>query len=132
MPATWQDRLARVRGAVDRELGETVRIIPMRAASQYATASPDPARAAFDVVAVLQIGEGDETNLGGGLARSWKARIPVGKAEAHVDPLRSPAVLAVLQGDRIEAAERGSAAFEVSRVDRTRRNRITLRLNAIS
>lgn len=131
MPSIWQDRLALVRGAVDRELGEAVRVTPMRADSQYSAAAPDPARAAFDVTAVLQVGEGDETNLDGGRARSWRAQIPRGEAEVHVDPVRFPGVRDVAQGDRIEALDRGSIAFEVARIDRRRRNRLTLRLTAI-
>lgn len=131
MPATWQDRLARVRGAVDRELGEAVRVTPMRSASEYTAPSPDSTRPVFDVTAVLQVGEGDETNLDGSRARSWRAQIPTGQAELHVDPVRFPAILDVAQGDRIEALDRSSVPFEVARIDRRRRNRITLRLNAI-
>lgn len=128
----WQDRLARVRKAVDREIAEAVRVVPMRAASQYAGPSPDPAREVLDLAGVLHVGEGDQTNLDGGMKTSWMARIPVGKAEVHVDPVRFPAILEVRQGDRIEAVDRGGVAFEVARIDRNRRNRLTLRLNVIA
>lgn len=124
----WRDRLARVRRAVDAHLGESVTVTP-QAAGDFAT-GPDPSRSAFPLAGVLVTGQGDQSNLDGGEARSWRASIPVGEAELHVDPDAWPAVTAVQTGDHLTADERDGTPYEVLRIDRGQRNRIVLRLGA--
>lgn len=131
MNRPWQSRLAQVRGAVDRELGETL-VISRYAQNQYAGPSPDPNTPVITVIGVLEIGEGRDMNLAGGQQTSWMARIPAGEAEAHVDPQAFPAMSTVKTGDRIKATDRpGEPGFEISRIDRNRRNRVTLILTIL-
>lgn len=131
MTRSWQDRLARVRGAVDREIGETL-VISRYVQNQYAGPVPDPNTPTITVIGVLEVGEGRDVNLAGGQKTSWKARIPAGEAEAHVDPETYPAIGTAKTGDRVKAADRpGEPEFEISRIDRNRRNRFTLILTVI-
>lgn len=51
MPAAWQTAIDKLDRALDRQLGETVSIIPMRLADFGK--NPDPARPAFDVTALV-------------------------------------------------------------------------------
>ncbi|MBB4287671.1 hypothetical protein [Roseospira goensis] len=128
MPPIWRDRLARVRQAVDGQFGEAVTVTP-QAAGDFSS-GPDPARPAFPLVGVLVTGQGDQSNLDGGAARSWRVSIPVSEAELHVDPDAWPGVLDVRQGDHLTADDRGGTPYEVLRIDRGHRNRIVLRLGA--
>ncbi len=128
MPPLWRDRLARVRRAVDSQLADAVTVSP-QACSDYAN-GPDPERPPFPLAGVLVAGEGDQASLGGTNARSWRASIPAGEAELHVDPEAWPTVLEVRQGDHLTADDRGGAPYEVLRIDRSQRNRIILRLGA--
>jgi len=128
MPPIWRDRLARVRQAVDGQFGEAVTVTP-HVTGDFAT-GPDLARPSFPLAGVLTTGQGDQSNLGGGDARSWRASIPVGEAELHVDPDTWPAVATVQIGDHLTADDRDAASFEVLRIDRGHRNRIVLRLGA--
>ncbi len=129
MTAPWKDDLAAVREITDETFGETVTVTPW--ASGDWSSGPDASRPPFDVLAVLVVGAGDQANLSGGDGTSWRARIPVGSAELHVDSDRFPDILGARQDDRIEAPERGGQEYEILRVDRGQKNRLVLRLGVI-
>ncbi len=129
MTSARQDRLARVRQAVDGVHADPVRITPMQAASQYKPAGPDTNRAAFDAAGPLAIGTGDDETLAGDARTGWTARIPVGQAELSIDPVTYPLVLTVKKGDLVSAPDRQPPlSFEVVRVDRGQVTRRVLRL----
>lgn len=130
--ATRDERLARVRSATDRELGEPVRVTPMRTGNYGVIADPD--RAALDVVGKVEVGDGKATRLDGTTAQSFNARLPVNEAEVHVDPATYSAALTVKIGDRItllSPARVMQTDYEVARVDRGQLNRIVWRLSAL-
>jgi len=128
MPPDWRDNLTRVRRAVDTHFAEAVTVTP-QAMGDFAS-GPDPERPAFTLAGVLVVGEGDQATLGGADARSWRASIPVGEAEVHVDPDTWPDVVTVEAGDHLTAEDRGGTPYEVLRIDRGQRNRVVLRLGA--
>lgn len=130
--ATRDERLARVRQVLDRELGEPVRVTPMRTGN-YGRAA-DPARQPFDVVAKIKVGDGKASRLDGSKAQSFEATLPLNEAEALVDPALWPDTLTVVQGDVVELLSperRTQSQYEVARIDRGQLSRIVFRLSAL-
>ncbi len=118
-------RLARVRGAVDREHGEPVRIEP-KILGEFGRAD-DPARPAFDAVGVPIVSTGTQRNLSGGRAMDWTAQVGVQAVALAIDASAWPRAGTVGVGDAVLFTERG-AAFEVVRIDRDGRSRLLWRL----
>lgn len=129
----WQDRIARVRQSVDRELGDEIRVLPKDTSTggQYGGVTPDINRPEFDVVGVLRIGEGQSSNMEGGIKSEWKIRLPAGTAELRVDPARFPLALKVVEGDMLRAKNRNNQLFQVNRVDRLNRLRVVFTLTLV-
>ncbi|GHA13391.1 hypothetical protein GCM10007989_04990 [Devosia pacifica] len=77
----------------------------------------DPGRQPVEIKAVLAVGGGDESNIAGGFAQSWRTQLAAGKAELHIDratydgpPLKT--------GDKVEAISRhGKPLWGILRVD---------------
>lgn len=111
MTSTREARLARVRGAVDREHAEPIRVLPTRPGDFGAIDDPD--RVAFDAVAIPIVSEASERNLSGGRA---------------IDPAAWPLAPSVRVGDAVVLVDR-DATFEVARVDRDGRSRLVWRLS---
>ncbi|MEI2386038.1 hypothetical protein [Breoghania sp. JC706] len=128
MSGPWKDHLAALRRVVDAELGETVRVEPMRR-GQYNTV-PDPDRPAFDIDEAHLRVSGGQDDLGGVGSRSWSTLVAGGEAELHVDPDAYPAALTLRKGDQVVATDRlGAPRFEVARVDPDQRNRLVLQMS---
>lgn len=121
MTTTRAARLARVRGAVDREHGEPIRVLPKIVGDFGRTDDPD--RAAFDAVGVPIVAAASERNLSGGRALGWTAQVAVQPVALAVDPVAWPAAPTVVVGDAVELVAR-SVTFEVARVDRDGRSRL--------
>jgi hypothetical protein len=121
MTTIRDDRLARLRGAVDRELAEAIRVEPQIAGDFGSMA--DPARPAFEAAAVPRTGAGGDRNLSGGRAMDWTARVATQVFAVAIDATAWPRAATVRTGDRVVLTERGTA-FEVARVDPHGRSRL--------
>lgn len=91
----------------------------------------DPDRSALDITAILRVGGGDETNLAGGYATTWRTQLAAGKAELHIDA-------STYTGPRIETGDRVRALsrvhrpwFEVLRVDDRGETRLIIQLGEV-
>lgn len=91
----------------------------------------DPAREAVEIEAILRVGQGESTNLTGGVARNWHARIKAGKAQLHIDraTYEGPELL---KEDKVRAITRpGSPWFQVLEVDDRSHTRLVLQLGEV-
>jgi len=120
--ARYHDSRDLVLAAVDKSFAEPVRLSFMK------QGLPDPQRPATDIEAVLRVGGGDERNMAGGFAQTWRTQLAAGKAELHINRAQHPG-LQVRAGDAIRALSRpGQPWFEVTRVDDRGENRLVLEL----
>ena len=131
MPVVWQDRLARMRQAIDGALADRITVKPLAAAAVKGRVA-DPARAEFTASGLLRAYRADSANLNGSTEAAWHSRIGVGRFELFVDASVHPSIAGVRQGDVIVANDRGNAQYEVLRVDRGQRSRTVLYLGAVS
>lgn len=108
--------------AVDARLAEPVQIFFLK------EGAADPERANLVVSGVLRVGGGQNTNLPGGQAKSWRTRLVAGRAELHIDP-RAYAGSPIRRGDKVRALDRaGQPFFEVLHVDDRGHTRLVLEL----
>lgn len=113
---------AAVVAAVDRAFAEPVRLLPLF------EAAVDSSREAVDFLAVLRVGEGDQSNFDGGRDRSWRTQLGSGQAELHISRIDYP-TLRIRQGDKIVALSRpGEPMWEVLRPDDRGDSRLVLEL----
>lgn len=113
----------RVVAAVDKAFAEPMKIAFMKKGRL------DPDRPAAQIDAVLRVGGGKETNMSGGRATSWRAKLAAGKAELHIDRATYPD-LTVATEDAVQALSRpGEPWFAVSWVDDRGDNRLVLELS---
>lgn len=109
--ANARDLHPRVMASADQRFAELLRHLPMR------DAEPDDGRQVVEFSAVLRVGGGTESKLGGRSGSVWRTSIAAGKAELHIDPVANP-LLKVIVGDLFVALTRvGEPMFEVLRVD---------------
>lgn len=88
----------------------------------------DPARPSREIEAVLRVGGGRETSVGGGRGQSWRTRITAQRAELHIDRAKHPGIKAK-PGDEVRALSRiGEPWFEVLAVDDRSMTRLVLQL----
>jgi hypothetical protein len=112
----------RVVAAVDVRFAEPVKL------SFLKDNEPDPSRLQVDVEGVLRVGGGKETNMSGGMSKSWRSKLSAGKAELHLDASKY-AGPDIRQGDAVCAlSRRGEPWFDVLRVDDRGENRLVLEL----
>ncbi|MBP1852123.1 hypothetical protein [Rhizobium halophytocola] len=117
-----QDIRDRLVSDVDARFAETVRL------SFLKNGVVDPSRPAMDIEAVLRVGAAKETNISGGDALSWNARLVAGKAQLHIDVARYEGP-SFRQGDTVRALARtGQPWFEVLRIDDRGESRLILEL----
>ncbi len=115
----------RTLAAVDRTFAEPVRL------SFLVRGNVDPSRPAIDISAPLRVGGGEQTNIAGGFAQSWRTQLAAGKAELHIDraTYSGPEIKA---GDRVRAISRpGMPWFEILRVDDRGDTRLVLELGEL-
>ncbi|WP_108459191.1 hypothetical protein [Devosia naphthalenivorans] len=123
--ARYHDSRDRVLAAVDKAFAEPVRL------SFFKKDLPDPLKQPVDIEAVLRVGGGDETNLAGGYAQTWRTQLAAGKAELHINAARNLG-LVIKVGDRVQAISRpGEPWFKVERVDDRGENRLVLELSEL-
>ncbi|HRD79032.1 MAG TPA: hypothetical protein PK264_24390 [Hyphomicrobiaceae bacterium] len=122
----WADCLDRVDRAIDRVMAERLRIEPM-AGGDFGGISPDPARSAFEVDAVLSIERG-ETDLGGNAQKLRNVQIRGARAEAQIQRRLLPPGAELRKDDRLLALDRG-LAFKIERIDSEHPGRIALELS---
>lgn len=114
-----------VLAAVDQAFAEPVKL------SFLKSGVPDPARASVTIEAVLRVGGGDETNMAGGFAQSWRTQLAAGKAELHINAAlyQGPSIRV---GDSVRALSRkGEPWFAVERVDDRGEARLVVELSEI-
>ena len=88
----------------------------------------DTERQSLEITAPLRTGAGENSNLDGGFARSWRARIAAQKAELHIDPATYTGPQ-LRKGDKVRALARdGQPWFEVLSVDDRNHTRLVVRL----
>lgn len=115
----------RVCGAVDRVFAEPVLL------SFLHENEIDPARRAVEIEAVLRVGGGKQTSIGGGRGETWRTQLATEKAELHIDRARYSGPLPK-KGDRLCARSRpGEPWFEVLRVDDRSHVRLILELGIV-
>lgn len=120
--ARYQDLRDRVAAAVDKRFAEPVRLSPM------AGGRLDSDRPQIVIEAPLRVGEGKETNAGGGSTSSWRSRLSAGRGELHIDRTKYP-TLRIVPGDKVRAIARaGEPLFEVLTVDDRSHTRFVLEL----
>lgn len=130
MADRWKDRLERIDRAVDRAMSEAIRIVPMRV-SDFRGATADPDRTAVTVAAVLTMGHGGDTDLGGSAQEIRASRVRTASAEVQITRSQLPAGYEIRKGDHVEAIDHG-LTFVVERVDREHRGRLPLHLSILS
>lgn len=115
----------RTLAAVDRVFAETVLLAPQK------QGRADPDRQPIEIRAPLRVGGGEQTNVSGGQAESWRTQLASGKAELHID--RATYTGPILRGkDRVRALDRaGQPWFEVLRVDDRGDTRLVLELGEV-
>lgn len=88
----------------------------------------DPVRPSAEIEAILRVGGGKETSVGGGASRAWRTRIAAQRAELHIDRAKYPNIKAK-PGDEVRALSRiGEPWFEVLAVDDRSMTRLVLQL----
>ena len=94
-------------------------------------AQPDTTRGQTPFRAVLRTGGGEERNLAGGYAQSWRTRIASDKAQLHIDIAAYPD-LVIKQHDKVRALDRrGRPWFSIARIDDRDAPRLILELDGI-
>ncbi|MFC5039201.1 hypothetical protein [Tianweitania sediminis] len=91
----------------------------------------DATRPAIEIEAILRVGGGEETNVSGGYASTWRTQLAAGKAELHIDAAtyQGPTIKT---GDRVRALSRVHKPwFEVLRVDDRGETRLVLELGEV-
>lgn len=87
----------------------------------------DPTRLAREIEAILRVGGGSTTAVGG-MGSAWRVRINAQKAELHIDRTVYPD-LVVRSRDKVRALARpGQPWFEVSTIDDRTDGRLVLLL----
>ncbi|HEV7293094.1 MAG TPA: hypothetical protein VGN79_12315 [Devosia sp.] len=117
----------RVLAGVDKTFAEPVLLSFLNSQS----GEQDSARTAIQIDAVLRVGGGDESNMAGGYAQSWRTQLAAGKAELHINAAlyEGPAIRS---GDRVRAlSRRGQPWFNVERVDDRGETRLVLELSEV-
>ncbi len=123
MPARYHRLRDRTMAAVDRAFAE-----PVRLSFFTAQGTIDPSRPAIEIEAVLRVGGGKSTTIGGSSKSSWRTRIVAQKSELHIDRTKYPTVV-VRAKDKVRALARpGQPWFEVSAVDDRGETRLVLQL----
>ncbi|WP_172123215.1 hypothetical protein [Devosia sp. 919] len=121
--ARFHDARDQVLAGVDKAFAEPVRL------SFLKKGVVDPARPPVDIEAVLRVGGGNETNIAGGWAASWRTQLAAGKAELHINAANY-AGPAIRTGDRVKALSRKAEPwFNVERVDDRGEARLVLELS---
>ncbi|HOV04220.1 MAG TPA: hypothetical protein PLG99_07400 [Kaistiaceae bacterium] len=89
----------------------------------------DATRPAREIEAILRVGGGESTSIGGSGSTSWRTRIVARKGEMHIDRTKYPD-LDVRARDKVRALARpGQPWFEVAVVDDRGSSRLVLQLN---
>jgi hypothetical protein len=106
----------------DKAFAETVRL------SFLKNGVVDPDRPMREIDAILRVGGGKETSVGGGLNTAWRTRIVAQRAELHIDRTRYPD-LVFRTNDAVRANARpGQPWFEVAAVDDRGDGRLVIQL----
>lgn len=114
-----------VLAAVDNAFAEPVKL------SFLKNGRPDPVRPSVEIEGVLRVGGGNETNMTGGFAQTWRTQLAAGKAELHIDASKYEGP-AIKTGDRVRAlSRRGQPWFAVERVDDRGEARLVLSLSEV-
>lgn len=98
-------------GAVDRQFGERVHVVP-RSAGPFVGGGPDPDRVAFEATAIV-----DLTPVLTSTERSGAAATSLSVDAIHVSFATSALVFTPHKGDRIVALERAERAFAISTIE---------------
>ena len=115
----------RVLAATDKAFAEPVRLTFLK------DGALDPNRPSLEIEAVLRVGGGDENNMAGGYAQSWRTQLAAGKSELHINKATYTGP-AIDPGDRVRALSRsGHPLFEVLRVDDRGESRLVLALGEV-
>lgn len=102
---------------------------PVRLTFFTSQATLDPTRPQREIEAILRVGEGETTSLGGNGSTSWRSRLVARRAELHIDRTKYPD-LDVRSRDIVRALARpGLPRFEVAIVDARGSTRLVLQLN---
>lgn len=122
LSARFHDLRNKVLAEVDEAFAEPVRHSPID------KGVADPTRPVVVIEGPLRTGGGQNTNLAGGQAQSWRTRIVAQKAELHIDRTKYPDL--VIRGkDRVRALSRpGQPLFEVLYVDDRNHTRLVVEL----
>lgn len=89
----------------------------------------DPTQPLREIEAILRVGGGEATSVGGSGSTSWRTRIVGRKGELHIDRTKYPD-LDVRTRDMVRALARpGQPWFEVAIVDARGSTRLVLQLN---
>lgn len=134
--ARFHELVRKMTGTIDSAMGDTLRVVPMRAGSQYQAGGPDPVRQPFELTGRLaSLGSPNSVlpNLAGNEQQGWSARMAFGKTVFRVDPSRFPSAATVRKGDVMETidADRIGVRYQVAEIDRGQRARIIFELNAV-
>lgn len=88
----------------------------------------DPTRPSREIEAILRVGGGKETSVGGGQVQYWRTRITAQRAELHINRAKYPGIKA-RPGDEVRALSRiGEPWFDVLAVDDRSMTRLVLQL----
>lgn len=121
-PARYHTARDDLLDGVDEEFAEPVRLKFNKGGST------DPDRPSIDIEAILRVGGGQETSVGGGVGRSWRTRIHAQRSELHIDRTKYPDIKA-RAGDEVRALSRiDEPWFEVLAVDDRGMTRLVLQL----
>ena len=123
--ARYHEVRDRTLAATDKAFAEPVRLTFLK------DGALDPARQSVEIEAVLRVGGGDESNMAGGFAQSWRTQLAAGKSELHVNAATYEGPQ-IKPGDRVRALSRnGTPLFEVLRVDDRGQSRLVLALGEV-
>ena len=115
----------RVLASVDKAFAEPVRL------SFFQRGVMDPQRQMIEIEAVLRVGGGDQTNVGGGYAQTWRTQLAAGKAELNINAA-TYAGPQIKSGDRVRAiSRRHQPWFEATRIDDRGETRLVIELSEI-
>ena len=122
------DRLARLHGAVDRQAGERIRIVPYTAGG-YVVGAPGTARPAKEISAV--VAEVPKTVRTAGNATNSGHNAELRTASHTVKFTTSALPYKLVSGDRVILLERGSAELVVNHTDPFGTDRTVARLEPL-
>jgi hypothetical protein len=108
----FADALGMMNADLDDHLGENVRIVPMKVSDFGAV--PDPARAAFECIALVHEHDPSSSDI-----PKINARVPYSEWEVEIRRANIPAMRRIGQHDHIELISRLPAVrLVVNRIDR--------------